>query len=417
MSTRRTPAVVLLAVLSMLLTLTVVLAPSARAQDVTLTPYEQELTSLVNQAREASGRPPLTVAAGATDLARNWSARMSREQLLRHNPDLARDVEYFGASTWTSLAENVGRASSLSPKVLFDAYMASPGHRENILRASVRHVGMGAVRDSSGQVWNTMVFVDRVDGRYTTARVPGDSFPIDGGSTGGGGTPGPAVANRVFLSSSVSSPSATDSTPAPAGADRAVACDFDGDGRASLALFDRGIWRMLDRDGAVTSTFSFGRSGDQPVCGSWSGGSRAGIGVYRGGDVFLRDGASAGASQAPFRFGRPGDEAVAGDWDGNGTTTLGIARGNIVHLTNSSSNPTTAASFALGRPDDTMIAGDFDGDGDSTLAVVRGNVWYVTSSITRPTAAPGVGYGRPSDRPVVGDWSGSGDDGLGVYRP
>lgn len=60
---------------------------------------------------------------------------------------------------WRAIAENVGYSSTVYR--LHTALMASSGHRANILGARFDQIGIGIVRDSSGRVYETQVFVDR----------------------------------------------------------------------------------------------------------------------------------------------------------------------------------------------------------------------------------------------------------------
>lgn len=409
MPARRSVTTVVLTLIALVASLLVGSTAARAAVGVTLTPYEQALTTMVNRARHDAGLPSLTVAPGLTDVARTWSVELARSGHLRHNPALAPQVVSHGSRNWGVLAENVGFSSEAgNPQHVFDAYMNSREHRDNILRAGVAYIGTGAVRDGAGRVWNTMNFVAAVDGSYPTSRVRGDAFAV-------GGPPSAGTAG-VFLSDSATSGVSTSIVAAPGGARRAVACDFTGDGRAGIALFTGGIWTLLSRSGAPTATFSFGRPGDQPLCGDWDGNGRASIGVYRDGDVYLRNATGPGPSDVAFRFGSPGDVAFAGDWNSDGRDTLGVDRRGIKYLTNSSVRPVTTTQFSFGRPGDTTVAGDFNADGTSTLAVVRNNIWYVSSGNRSAPAAPGVAYGRPTDTKLVGDWSGRGAAGIGVYR-
>ena len=137
---------------------------------VRLNAVEARLATLINQARIARGIPPLTVAAGTTDLARHWSMRQATRNSLYHNPDLVSGVQRHGSSDWRAVAETVGRGWSADS--LFTAYMNSPGHRANILDADLRYLGIGWVERPDGSGYNTQVFVDRYSTAYGTTRTP-----------------------------------------------------------------------------------------------------------------------------------------------------------------------------------------------------------------------------------------------------
>lgn len=138
---------------------TLCVAPGAGASDYTATTYAARLLNLVNHARDAHGLKPLTVATGTTAVASDWTAHLADAGELSHNPGLAHDLAAHGSSDWTVYGENVGVGSVTTPDDLFQAYMDSPEHRDNILTADYRYVGV-AVQFSGARAWNTFDFVD-----------------------------------------------------------------------------------------------------------------------------------------------------------------------------------------------------------------------------------------------------------------
>lgn len=140
---------------------------AAPGQPSTVSSYAAQLAQLLNQARAESGDPLLTVAAGTTSVAQGWSGHLARAGSLSHNPNLIAELASHGSPNWRAIGENVGDGPSNDPRTLFDAYMHSTEHRDNILNPRYRFVGLGVVF-SGGQAWNTMDFVDSY----------GDSAPI-----------------------------------------------------------------------------------------------------------------------------------------------------------------------------------------------------------------------------------------------
>lgn len=61
-----------------------------------LTPHEAQLFNLTNQARAANGLAQLRVAAGATDVARNWTRYMANSGSFRHNPNYMAELIAYG---------------------------------------------------------------------------------------------------------------------------------------------------------------------------------------------------------------------------------------------------------------------------------------------------------------------------------
>ncbi|HET6818524.1 MAG TPA: CAP domain-containing protein [Mycobacteriales bacterium] len=134
------------------------LAP-AHAATWTSSSYASRLVQLVNQARQQHGLPALTVTSGTSQVAAAWTAHLDSAQTLSHNPDLAHQLETHGSPDWTTYGENVGDGPANDPDALFNAYMNSTEHRDNILNGAFRYTGVAVVLDGS-TAWNTFDFVD-----------------------------------------------------------------------------------------------------------------------------------------------------------------------------------------------------------------------------------------------------------------
>lgn len=151
----------LLAALLLALVLTVVFPPApadaARGRTADEAAAESQLLSHHNAARGGAGA--LQRSADLDAIARAWADRMAADGSLRHNPNYRSQVK-----NWTQVAENVAfrRDSSLTPIQLAarigDAYLASSGHRANILSAAHSQVGIGMSIAADGSLWNTVVF-------------------------------------------------------------------------------------------------------------------------------------------------------------------------------------------------------------------------------------------------------------------
>ena len=86
--------------------------------------------------------------------------------------------------------------------------------------------------------------------------------------------------------------------------DRAIACDWNGDGKDTIAIFRRGEWILFDsnaNDAKPVADFWFGDPGDVPLCGDWDGDGKASVGVWRAGWFFLRNPNTTGPAQGPSR--------------------------------------------------------------------------------------------------------------------
>jgi len=119
-----------------------------------------DLLGYANAERAAHGLKPLVWSSAIATMAQNWTASMASTALdcttdyLKHNPN------YQGQTpgNWTLVGENVGCAQPARAKVIHDAWMASPGHRANILRPEFTHIGIGWAVTKNGIAFATQDF-------------------------------------------------------------------------------------------------------------------------------------------------------------------------------------------------------------------------------------------------------------------
>ncbi len=153
-------------------------------------------------------------------------------------------------------------------------------------------------------------------------------------------------------------------------------CDFDGDGRADLAVYhaQSGNWYIRHR--AATKA----RPTDQVVQWGWSAGL-----------------------------------PVPGDYDGDGRTDVAVyhpSSGNWFMACSSAGNKTTQWGWGSAVP----VPGDYDGDGTTDIAVydpIRLN-WYLRMSLAGDQT---VAWGLSNSVPVPADYDGDGVTDLATYRP
>ncbi len=115
--------------------------------------YEHEVVRLVNLEREKAGLAALREDAALSDVARAKSQDMHDLGYFDHNsPTYGTPFQMmrsFGVSYRTA-GENIAMGYR-TPAAVVDAWMASPGHRANILNASYTIIGVGYVAD--GHYW------------------------------------------------------------------------------------------------------------------------------------------------------------------------------------------------------------------------------------------------------------------------
>ena len=106
--------------------------------------------SLINSSRHSAGLASYAVRSDLTAVAQAQAQRMASSGRLYHNPSLATAVTHY---SW--VGENVGYGPSVL--ALHQAFMASAGHRANIMDHMFTEVGVGVVQVGS-TIWVSEVF-------------------------------------------------------------------------------------------------------------------------------------------------------------------------------------------------------------------------------------------------------------------
>lgn len=136
----------LLAVFAVLALLFTTLAPAtASAQSAS---DEANFISLVNQVRTQRGLEPLIVNTQLTNLSRNWSQAQADGvcaggAFICHANPISEGI----TQDWRKLGENVGTGPNVN--AVMDAFIASPGHFDNIVDPEFTHIGVGVVWDGN----------------------------------------------------------------------------------------------------------------------------------------------------------------------------------------------------------------------------------------------------------------------------
>jgi hypothetical protein len=180
----------------------------------------------------------------------------------------------------------------------------------------------------------------------------------------------------------------------------------------------------------------FGQIGDVPVVGYWAGGRFSSLGFFDASDASwhldldgngILDGCEAGACRRVY--GRPGDLPVAGDWTGGGTTAIGVFRPSSGEWQLDADGDGSFDGCVVdlcpgffGAPGDVPVVGDWSGDGRTKIGIFRPATGEWLLDFTgegEPGSCPASCFlfGAPGDLPVAGDWDGSGADKIGVFRP
>lgn len=135
-------------------------APEQPSQPSANSTIEQAVLDFTNVERQKAGLAPLQVDQKLMDSARAKSTDMSTKNYFSHtSPTYGSPFDQmatFGIS-YKSAAENIAQGQP-SAEAVVKAWMASPGHRQNILDARFTHIGIGF--DANGNYW-TQQFIQK----------------------------------------------------------------------------------------------------------------------------------------------------------------------------------------------------------------------------------------------------------------
>lgn len=131
---------------------------------------EQQVVTLVNQARVNAGLAPLAVNAQLSSAARWHSANMANfsnsigaNSAMQHTllgswlPTVTTRLDYAGYAAYFTYGENIAYGYETAQAV-FDAWMNSAGHRANILSANFTEIGVARVTNAAGVPFWTQNF-------------------------------------------------------------------------------------------------------------------------------------------------------------------------------------------------------------------------------------------------------------------
>lgn len=114
---------------------------------------EAEFVARINDLRADQGLVALKVHNQLVAKARDWAETMGEAGEIWHShlPD--------GVTVkWRRLGENVGMGGTVD--ALHEAFVASPGHYENLIDPGFRYVGIGVFLDAEGTIFVSEVFME-----------------------------------------------------------------------------------------------------------------------------------------------------------------------------------------------------------------------------------------------------------------
>ena len=189
---------------------------------------------------------------------------------------------------------------------------------------------------------------------------------------------------------------------------------------STIGMYRNGVYylRNTNTAGKADLAFTYGKTGDIPVSGDWTGQGKDTVGIFRQGMFYLRNSNSAGNADIPaFSFGAANDKPITGKWtNSQGKDTVGIFRQGRFYLASSNSGGGgTVTAFSFGAANDIPIVGDWTGRGYDTVGVFRQGRFYLTSSNSDGGGTvTAFSFGAAGDTPVV--WRHDGKDTVGIFR-
>ena len=122
---------------------------------------EMEVIRLVNSEREKAGRIPLVENSKLSEIARTKSQDFINNNYFSHNSPIYGSpfnmLDSYGIK-YTAAAENIATGQR-NPAEVMKFWMASSGHRANILNSTINQIGVGVARDNEGTLYWTQMFI------------------------------------------------------------------------------------------------------------------------------------------------------------------------------------------------------------------------------------------------------------------
>src|SRR5579872_4336374 len=129
-----------------------IVALAAPADELKITPAEQRILDLTNEARKEHHLPPLKPSSLLFKVAQGHSENMAKQEKMEHVLDGTTPAQRARAAgyIYARIQENIAMGDPQVPlEGLMKAWMDSKGHRENILNDVCTEIGLGIAKDKN----------------------------------------------------------------------------------------------------------------------------------------------------------------------------------------------------------------------------------------------------------------------------
>jgi uncharacterized protein YkwD len=121
---------------------------------------EKAILEFINQARAKEKLPALKANPTLFKVARAHSKNMAKQAQMKHDLDdktPAQRVEAAGYD-YRSVGENIAAGAGWDVEAVFNGWMESQHHKDNILKKAYQEIGIGLATNDKGEVYYTQVF-------------------------------------------------------------------------------------------------------------------------------------------------------------------------------------------------------------------------------------------------------------------
>jgi hypothetical protein len=208
-----------------------------------------------------------------------------------------------------------------------------------------------------------------------------------------------------------------------------VPADYDGDGILDVAVWrpSEGIWYILRSSDGLIDHFYWGKTTihptgglpDVPVPDDFDGDGRADIAVWRPDTgmwhILLSSKGYSHSEAMHFQWGRLGDVPVNADYDGDGLADIAVFRPyeNNWYIFESRTGTWNVQTFGTAGYD-ILVPADYTGDGRADIAIFRRGTWYVLESDSGNVDV--FEFGFENSIPVPADYDGDGKVDFAVFQ-